>query len=142
MPQYCATNGLKCMSWPSQSPDLNIIENVRLFIKRKLQTLVLNIKTSQDLFKEILRTWQCIEPEYIQSLSKSIPKRIQNVIWLKGHLTKYWGKNLFKSSYSVFVMSPWKADKFSEVSNMAAIVMNTSVHLLYMMLQVPLSPLY
>ena len=87
--QYCATNGLKCMSWPSQSPDLNIIENVWLFIKRKLQTLVLNIKTSEDLFREILRIWQSIEPEYIQSLYKSIPRRIQNVIRLKGHLPKY-----------------------------------------------------
>ena len=87
--QYCATNGLKCMSWPAQSPDLNVIENVWLYIKRKLQTQVLHIKTSDDLFREIQRIWQSIEPEYIQCLYRSIPRRIQNVIRLKGHLTKY-----------------------------------------------------
>ena len=87
--QYCARNGLKCMSWPSQSPDLNIIENVWLYIKRKLHARVLNIKNSEDLFREIQQIWEDIEPRYIQSLYKSIPRRIQNVIRLKGHLTKY-----------------------------------------------------
>lgn len=87
--EYTARNGLKCMSWPAQSPDINIIENVWLYIKRKLQMRVNHINSPEDLFSEILRIWQSIDVMYIRSLYKSLPKRIQSVIRLKGHLTKY-----------------------------------------------------
>lgn len=87
--QHFANSGIKSMSWPSQSPDLNIIENVWLYIKRKLQPRVYNIKNSQDLYREILQIWQSIQSDYIKSLYSSIPRRIKNVIRLKGHLTKY-----------------------------------------------------
>lgn len=90
--QHLVQNGIKTMSWPSQSPDLNIIENVWLHIKRKLQCRVYNLKSSQDLFEEILRIWQSIDPAFIMSLYSTIPRRIKNVIRLKGHLTKYWGR--------------------------------------------------
>ena len=87
--EFIATNGINGMSWPAQSPDINIIENVWLYIKRKLQTRVTNIKSRDDLFREIQNIWVNITYDYIQSLYKSIPRRIMNVIKLKGHLTKY-----------------------------------------------------
>lgn len=87
--EYTARNRLKCMSWPAQSPDINIIENVWLYIKRKLQVRVNFINSSQDLYNEILRIWQDIDVEYIRSLYKTLPKRIQSVIRLKGHFTKH-----------------------------------------------------
>lgn len=87
--EYVARNRINCLSWPAQSPDLNIIENVWLFIKRKLQSRSGAIKSKENLIEEIRRIWTQITPAYIKSLYGSIPNRIQHVIRLKGHLTKY-----------------------------------------------------
>ena len=81
--EFVARNGITGMSWPAQSPDLNIIENVWLHVKRKLQTRTGMIKSKNELFQEIHRIWVSISPAYIQCLYKSIPKRISNVIRLK-----------------------------------------------------------
>ena len=74
---------------------------------------MLNIKTSEDLFREILRIWQSIEPEYIQSFYKSVPRRIQNVIRLKGHLTKYCPPTVHAFCYGICMQM---FSKFLEVT--------------------------
>jgi thioredoxin reductase len=38
--EYVARTHLKNMSWPAQSPHLNVIENIWLYIKRKLEVLI------------------------------------------------------------------------------------------------------
>ena len=86
---YKAINNVKSISWPAQSPDLNIIENIWLHIKRKLASRVTFIHSDQDLFNEISTIWMRITPAYVQSLYKSLPHRVMQVIRFKGHLTKY-----------------------------------------------------
>ena len=54
-----------CMSWPSQSPDINVIENLWLYIKRKLQTKVTRIYSNNDLFREIQKIWQEVTVAHI-----------------------------------------------------------------------------
>ena len=51
-----------------QSPDTNMIENVWLLFKRKLQTRTGMIKSKNDLMREIHSIWTCITPAYIQCL--------------------------------------------------------------------------
>ena len=86
---YKNENEITFMKWPAQSPDLNIIENIWLYIKRQLQKSTTNITTRNDLFRAIQSVWQQIDLEYIRKLYHSIPDRLDNVIKMKGHLTKY-----------------------------------------------------
>ena len=65
----------------------NIIENLWLFMERKLHSRKNNINSSAELFQEIQKIWIDITPQYVQSLYTSIPRRIMQVIRLKGHRT-------------------------------------------------------
>ena len=77
------------MEWPAQSPDLNIIENIWLYMKRELQKSAVDIATKNDLLREIQSVSRNIELDYVRNLYQSIPDRLNNVIEMKGHLTKY-----------------------------------------------------
>ena len=79
-------------SYPAISyttPDLNIIENIWLCMKRELQKSAVDITTKNDLLREIQSVWPNIELDYIRDLYQSIPDRLNNVIEMKGRLTKY-----------------------------------------------------
>ena len=60
-------------------------------MKRELQKSVVDIATKNDLVQEIKSAWRNIELDYIRNLYQSIPGRLDNVIKMKGHLTKYQG---------------------------------------------------
>ena len=45
---YKTQNHIPSLTWPAQSPDLNIIENLWLLIKRKLQARKNNINSSRN----------------------------------------------------------------------------------------------
>ena len=77
------------MEWPAQSSDLNITENIWLYMKRELQKSAVDITTKNDLLREIQSVWRNIELDYIRNLYQSIPDRLDNVIKMEGHLTKY-----------------------------------------------------
>jgi hypothetical protein len=47
--EHVARTLLKNMSWPAQSPDLNVIENIWLYIKRKLEIRIHKINSNSDL---------------------------------------------------------------------------------------------
>ena len=46
---YKARNNIHSISWPAKSPDMNIIENIWLKLKRQLQLCVENIRTAAEL---------------------------------------------------------------------------------------------
>jgi hypothetical protein len=99
LPQYpCSNNyfsipeeNIHGMTWPAQSPDLNIIENLWLRIKRSLQNAAGNINTPQELFTAIQDIWMNFTVDYIKNIytCTSIPRGILAVIRSKGYLTKY-----------------------------------------------------
>jgi transposase len=81
--------GLKVMSWPSQSPDLNPIEHFWKHLKEQL-------KKKNRLFANQDEQWEALQNELkeenkvlCQNLIASMPQRIQAVINAKGGHTKY-----------------------------------------------------
>ena len=77
------------MEWPTKSPDLSIIENIWLYMKRELQKSAVDITTKNDLLREIQSVWRNIELDYMRNLYQSIPDRLNDVIEMTGHLTKH-----------------------------------------------------
>ena len=57
-------------------------------MKRELQKFVVDITTKNDLLREIQSVSRNIELDYVRNLYQSIPDRLNNVIEMKGHLTK------------------------------------------------------
>jgi hypothetical protein len=78
--EFKRDNDIHGMTWPAQSPNLNIIENVWLRIKRSLQNAAGNINTPEELFTAIQDIWMNFTVDYIQNLYTSIPRRILAVI--------------------------------------------------------------
>ena len=77
------------MEWPAQSPYLNIIGNIWLYIKRELQKSAVDIAIKNDLLREVQSVRRNIELDYVRNLLQSIPDCLDNLIKMKGHLTKY-----------------------------------------------------
>jgi hypothetical protein len=77
------------MTWPAQSSDLNIIDNLWLRIKRSLQNAAGNINTPQELFTAIQDILMNFTVDNIQNLYTSSPRGILAVIRSNGYLTKY-----------------------------------------------------
>jgi Transposase and inactivated derivatives len=77
------------MSWPSQSPDLNPIENVWGYIKRRLRKRKDRPSNLDTLFEQILEEWNAVPHRVLLNLIESMPSRAQMVIKSKGGGIKY-----------------------------------------------------
>lgn len=87
--EYKRDKSINSLTWPAQSPDLNVIENILLRIKRELQNTARNISTPDELFNAINELLTSYQPRYVQNLYNSLPRRKMAVIRSKGFLTKY-----------------------------------------------------
>jgi hypothetical protein len=80
-------NNITSIDWPSNSPDLNPIENIWEILKIKVRkNTYLNV---EDFKKCILKCWAEIDQNSIDNAINSIPKRIQEVINKKGYTINY-----------------------------------------------------
>ena len=75
------------LEWPSQSPDLNPIENLWTELKRRVRKRKpTNLVQLHQICQE---EWVKIPPEYCKRLIQSYPNRLKDVIKVNGHATKY-----------------------------------------------------
>ncbi len=77
---------IKVLEWPSQSPDLNSIEN--LWRELKVRVAKRQPRNLNDL-ERICKEWDKIPPEMCANLVANYKKHLTSVIANKGFATKY-----------------------------------------------------
>jgi len=82
-------NNIIVIHWPAQSPDLNPIEHLWFYVKRKLQEYEIPPKGVHELWERVAKEWNEIPSEVCQRLIESMPRRVAAVIKANGGHTKY-----------------------------------------------------
>lgn len=82
-------SGLEVMIWPPQSADLNPIEHLWHYLKRKLKEYEVDPRSIQELWERVQAEWDKIPVSVCQNLIESMPRRIEAVLRAKGGYTKY-----------------------------------------------------
>ena len=77
------------LDWPSQSPDLNPIENLWDVLERKVRMRNPKPKNKSELFVALKEEWYQLEPERLLKLVESMPRRIKAVIKNNGYPIPY-----------------------------------------------------
>ena len=75
------------LDWPSQSPDLNPIENLWAIIEHRLRHRI--CKNETELFALLKAQWEKLEPKLLTQLVDSMPERCAAVIESRENPTKY-----------------------------------------------------
>jgi len=82
-------NLISSLPWPAQSPDLNPIEHLWDALERKVRGRKPYPKNKCELIVALKEEWDKIEPEILEKLIDSMPRRIESVINSKGYPTEY-----------------------------------------------------
>ena len=77
------------MVWPAQSPDLNPIKHLCVYLKKKLAEHETSPYGIYELWERIYVNWEETLAKICQYLIKSMPKRVQAVLKAKGGYNKY-----------------------------------------------------
>ena len=68
--------------WPTNSPDLNLIENLWAIVSEKVYQKP--VHTVVSLKKRVCAAWRALDPDILTNLVLDMPNRMQEVIDAKG----------------------------------------------------------
>ena len=85
---FIYSSGIQLLPWPSQSPDMNPIENAWAILKRELRQRTTYSNTVDGLFNELCNIWNSLPDSYFKSLVKSMPNRVRKLKNVRGRSTK------------------------------------------------------
>ena len=83
--KFLAENETPMLDWPPFSPDLNPIENLWSWMKRKMPVC----RTRDELEEKFCEIWDSITPELCKQFCSNYEKRLKSVLKSRGHATKY-----------------------------------------------------
>jgi transposase len=87
--RFRTSHQLEVLPHPAQSPDVNPIEHVWKRLKTKINERPVQPKNIEELWVAIQEEWEKVDVEFINTLVKSMPDRVQAVLQAKGGSTKY-----------------------------------------------------
>lgn len=77
------------MDWPPQSADLNPIEHLWDYLKKRLGEYNEPPTSMAQLWERVQVEWENIPASVCQKLIESMPRRVEAVLKAKGGYTKY-----------------------------------------------------
>jgi len=72
------------LDWPVRSPDLNIIEHVWAYIKRRLDEYDVPPRSMEELWERVQKIWVELPEDFIHRLYESLPARMKAVYKSRG----------------------------------------------------------
>lgn len=87
--EYLEVQGINVLPWPSQSPDLNLIESIWHTLKAQIGLREHRPTSIHELWEIVLEEWEKIPVGMIERAYESMPHRVQAVIKAKGGHTRY-----------------------------------------------------
>ena len=85
--------------WPVQSPDLNLIQALQIYIVTELEGTWGRISNIPVLEETIAKLWETILAERLDSLIRTMLERLQVVINVEGGATHYQLINTISSKW-------------------------------------------
>ena len=79
--------GIRNLPWPSRSPDMNPIEHVWDYMKRRVAAR--DPKSLIDLRQCLFQVWDEVQDVYLRDLVLKMPRRINSLLLAHGGYTRY-----------------------------------------------------
>lgn len=86
--EFVAQNRIKVLDWPSNSPDLNPIENLWQITKNKVEKRM--PKSIEELRRFLVEEWDAISEDTVNNLVMSMKSRCEMVLKENGERIPYW----------------------------------------------------
>jgi transposase len=87
--KWIADHSVEVLDWPAQSPDLNPIEHLWEYVKRKLADYDAAPTSMYALWERLEKEWSAIPASVCKDLISSMPRRVKAVLAAKGGYTRY-----------------------------------------------------